>query len=283
MSMKRHGAAISVLVISLTIMGCVSPGELRQATDGPIHLVAVTVGGPDELGTPPRRGLLDAELAVDGEEATPWVVYRVPSENEPYRIDLGVLRPQLRASFEESLRETLGSRLVPAAETGALPGIENVMDRESFESFVARQSTGTFLLVSVEIEPDLNYPRVTEEFELEDDRRVTFKASENVPRIVQIDIASRLDLRTPERPSRNLLRYRFNQNYARAGTPNYLSEVLLRPQALLVSDPPGPIVIAVDGGRYRVTAEQEKVAEDLLVAATRLGRAAARPLRGNGG
>jgi hypothetical protein len=275
-------AVVSVLVISLGVMGCVTPGELRQATEGQIHLVGVAVAGPDELGGPPRRGLFDAELAVDGEEATPWVVYRVPDDSHDYRIDLGTLRPQLGSSFEESLRDELGTRLAPSAETLALPGVEDVTDQESFESFVAGRAAGTFLFVEVAIEPDLNYPRVSGDFELDDDRRVTFKASENVPRIVQIDVSSKLDLRTPERPSRNLLRYRFNRNYARAGTPNYLSETLLRPRALLVSEPPGPIVIAVEGGRYRVTAEQETVAADLLVAATRLGRAAARPLRSTG-
>jgi hypothetical protein len=39
-------------------------------------------------------------------------------------------------------------------------------------------------------------------------------------------------------------------------------------------------VIAVEGGRYRVTVEQEEVAEDLVIAATRLGKAAAHPFRG---
>jgi hypothetical protein len=278
---KRSATVLCILATAIFLAGCVTPGQLRGAMADEVHLVGIVVNGPGELASPSRRGLLDTELAVDGVAVDPWVVYRVPGDDEEYRIDLAVLKPGLRSSFEDSLREELGPRLAPVEETLALPGIEGVTDRDSFESFVAARRSGTFLFVTVEIEPDLNFPRVTEEFELEDDRRVAFKASENVPRIVQIDVSARLDLRTPERPARNLLRYRFNRNYARAGTPNYPSEILARPQAFLASDPPGPIVIAVDGGRYRVTVEQEEVAEDLLVAAARLGAAAAQPFSGD--
>jgi hypothetical protein len=65
------------------------------------------------------------------------------------------------------------------------------------------------------------------------------QATGNIPRIVQLYISSRQDLRAPDRPSRTLLRYRFNQDYTRAGTANHVSDILLRPQALLGSEPHG--------------------------------------------
>ncbi|HKK48176.1 MAG TPA: hypothetical protein VJ932_03725 [Alkalispirochaeta sp.] len=277
--MKWFGNVVSIVVISVLVSGCITPSRLRQVTAEPVHLVHVTVTGPDELSSPDRRGLTDVELTIDGEEVTPFVSYRVPATEETYTIDLSALESRLRAAYERAMREELGARLATPEETARLPGVAAVTDQESFESFVAARPSGTYLYAQLEIEPDLSYPRVSGDLELEDGRQIDFKAHENVPRTVQIDLSSRIDLRTPEQPSRNLIRYNFNLNYARTGTPDYPTQVLRRPSVTISSRTSLLVAIAVRGGRYRVSAEQTVVTEDLVAAASRLGDRASQPLK----
>jgi hypothetical protein len=275
--MKWVVGAFSVVAISLVLSGCITPSRLRQVTAEPVHLVGVAVAGPDALASPDRRRLTDVEITLDGKEITPFVSYRAPGDEVPYHIDLAILKPQIRERYLRALRDELGERLATPQETASLPGIDSVTDRGSFESFVAAQSVGTYLYAQLEIEPDLSYPRVSGDFETENGSVIEIKASENIPTVIQIDLSSRLDLRTPERPSRNLIQYNFNLNYARTGTPEYPTEVLRRPAVALASNSPLLVAFDVRGGGYRVSAQQETVAEDLATAAARLGERAARP------
>lgn len=275
--MKWVVGAFSVGAISLVLSGCITPSRLRQVTAEPVHLVGVVVTGPDSLASPDRRGLTDVEITLDGEEITPFVSYRVPANDVPYHIDLASLKDRVRERYLQALRDELGERLAPPGDTAALPGIHLVRDKESFESFVAAQPDGTYLYAQLEIEPDLSYPRVSDDFETDNGSLIELKASENIPRVIQIDLSSRLDLRTPERPSRNLIQYNFNLNYARTGTPEYPTEVLRRPAVALASNSPLLVAIHIRGGEYRVSTQQETVAEDLATAAARLGERAARP------
>ncbi len=275
MTMKPVRVLLFGWTVLLLTSGCITPAQLRQAATEPIHLVAVLQTGPDELSGPERRRLIDAELASEGAELTPLVIYRVPGNDLNFRVDLASLGSRIEELYELSFREELGARLVPAEETASLPGIRSVTTTDRFKSFVAAQRSGTYLLVRLAIEPDLTYPRVSSEIRLEDDQPITFKASENVPRIVRIYLSSRLDLRTPEHPSRNILRFRFNRKYTRTGTPGYRTEILRAAEAFIVSEPPGPVVVFVNGGSYLTTVQQDAVAQDLMAAATLLGSTAA--------
>ena len=138
MSMKRHGAAISVLVISLTIMGCVSPGEPRQATGNIPRIVQLYISSRQDLRAPdrPSRTLLrlgNIELLIKKA-----IELQDPEEKEAAIIHIGRLMKGFQSTWN---RENIDDFTI-IKDMGILSkkqltiDLEKVKEHNLFESFV---------------------------------------------------------------------------------------------------------------------------------------------------